>query len=170
MPNILAYIFASAYSGVGSVYSTTAATCMVNGKLVECPKWLGNGFLPTIILYLLIFAVYVLMFASMWVIFKKAGKPGWAAIIPIYNSIVMIEIAKKPTWWILLYFIPFVNIVISVIVLYNLALAFGKGGGFTIGLVLLPFIFYPILAWGKSTYSPPVQAPTPPVDPPQGTA
>ncbi|MEK7103832.1 MAG: DUF5684 domain-containing protein [Patescibacteria group bacterium] len=169
MPNILAYIFASAFSGVGSAYSTTAATCMVNGKLVECPKWLGNGLLPSAIVYLVAVAVGILMLISMWVIFKKAGKPGWAAIIPIYNSIVMIEIAKKPTWWILLYFIPFVNIVISVIVLYNLALNFKKGGGFTVGLVFLPFIFYPILAFGKSAYTPAVQVPAPPATPPQAT-
>jgi hypothetical protein len=111
----------------------------------------------------------ILMIISMWVIFKKAGKPGWAAIVPIYSTIVILQIAKKPIWWIILYFIPFVNIVISIIVLYNLALAFGKGGGFTLGLVLLPFIFCPILAFGKSTYMQGIQTPDPPVTPPQAT-
>ncbi|MBN1326558.1 MAG: signal peptidase I, partial [Candidatus Cloacimonetes bacterium] len=82
----------------------------------------------------------------------KAGKPGWGCIIPIYNVILQMEIAGRPGWWFLLMFIPGVNIVISIIVLLDIAKAFGKGTGFGIGLILLGFIFFPILAFGDAKY------------------
>lgn len=97
----------------------------------------------------------VLMIASLWVIFTKADKPGWAAIIPIYNTIVMLEIAGKPIWWVLLFFIPFVNIVIAILALVALAERFGKGAGYAIGLIFLPFIFFPMLAFGSARYRAP---------------
>jgi len=102
-----------------------------------------------IIIYLII---GILMLISMWKIYAKAGKPGWAAIIPIYNIIVLLEIVDKPLWWIILMFIPFVNIVISIIVTVELAKKFGQSVGFAIGMILLSIIFYPILAFGSSTY------------------
>jgi len=102
-----------------------------------------------IVIYL---AIIVLMIASMWTIFSKAGKPGWAAIVPIYNLIVLLEIVGKPWWWLFLMLIPIVNIVILIIVIHQLSLSFGKGGGFTAGLILLGFIFYPILAFGDAKY------------------
>ncbi len=89
-------------------------------------------------------AVILLMLISMWKVFTKAGKPGWAVIIPIYNIIVMIQIACKPLWWIIIY--PFV--------VFPLAGRFGKGFGFGLGLLILPFIFWPILAFGDSKYTP----------------
>ena len=97
-------------------------------------------------------ALLVLLFAGMWRVFQKAGKPGWAAIIPIYNIIVLLEITGKPLWWIVLYFIPFVNLVVVVLVSIELAKRFGKGVAFAIGLVFLPFIFYPILGFGDARY------------------
>ena len=102
-----------------------------------------------IVIYL---AIIVLMIASMWTIFSKAEKPGWAAIVPIYNLIVLLEIVGKPWWWLLLMLIPIVNIVILIIVYHNLSLSFGKGGGFTVGLILLGIIFLPILAFGDAKY------------------
>ena len=92
----------------------------------------------------------------MWRVFTKAGQPGWASIIPIYNGIVLLQIAGKPVWWILLYFIPFVNIVIACIVMHNISKNFGHDIGFTLGLIFLGGIFFPILAWGDSQYQPPV--------------
>ena len=97
-------------------------------------------------------AIIILMIASMWKIFTKAGKPGWAAIIPIYNIIVLLEIIDKPLWWIILMFIPFVNIVMSIIVTVELAKKFGQGAGFAVGLILLAPIFYPILGFGSARY------------------
>jgi uncharacterized membrane protein YhaH (DUF805 family) len=99
-------------------------------------------------------AVIVLVIAAMWKVFTKAGKPGWAAIIPIYNLIVLLEIAGKPAWWVILLLIPFVNLVVFIMVAINVAKNFGKGTGFGIGLLLLAPVFYPILAWGDAQYNP----------------
>ncbi|MFO1006502.1 MAG: DUF5684 domain-containing protein [Planctomycetaceae bacterium] len=98
------------------------------------------------------FAILLLMIVSLWKVFEKAGKPGWAAIIPIYNIIVMLQIVGKPVWWVLLLFIPFVGIVVSIMMVLELAKKFGKGGGFALGLILLPIVFYPILAFGDAKY------------------
>jgi hypothetical protein len=97
-------------------------------------------------------AIIILMIAAMWKIFTKAGKPGWAAIIPIYNMIVLLEIVGKPIWWFILMFIPVVNIVILIIVNLELAKKFGQSVGFAIGLILLAPIFYPILGFGSARY------------------
>lgn len=100
-------------------------------------------------------AIIVLMIASLWKIFSKAGKPGWACIVPIYNIIVMLEIVEKPAWWIILYLIPFVNITVAIIINIELAKVFGKDTGFAIGMIILPFIFFPMLAFGNSQYTKP---------------
>ncbi len=100
-------------------------------------------------------AVVVLMLASMWKIFTKAGKPGWAAIVPIYNIIVLLEVVGRPIWWFVLMLIPFVNIVVWIIVLHDLSKVFGKGVGMTLLNIFLPFIGYPMLAWGAVTYTKP---------------
>lgn len=94
----------------------------------------------------------VLMLIGMWKVFVKAGKPGWACIIPIYNIIVLLEIVGKPIWWIVLLLIPLVNIVVAIIVCIALAERFGKGAGYGIGLAILPFIFYPMLGFGDAQY------------------
>ena len=90
-------------------------------------------------------AVVVLMLVAQWKIFVKAGEPGWACIVPVYNLIVLVKIASKPDWWVILFFVPFVNIVIGILVAVNLARNFGQSDGFAIGLILLPVIFYPVL-------------------------
>lgn len=97
-------------------------------------------------------AIILFMIVSMWKIFVKAGKPGWACLIPFYNAFVMLEIAGKPGWWFILLFIPIVNLVIWILALAGLAQNFGKGGGFVVGLIFLPIIFYPILGFGSATY------------------
>lgn len=99
--------------------------------------------------WVLSMALSVLMIISLWKIFKKAGKPGWASIIPIYNIYIMCEIAEKEWWYVLLSCVPFANIY-AMIVLYNgMAKRFGKSGGFVVGMILLPVIFFPMLAFGK---------------------
>jgi len=97
-------------------------------------------------------AVLVVIIASMWKIYTKAGKPVWAAIIPIYNIIVLLEIVGKPAWWIILFLIPFVNLVIAIIVIHRLSLSFGQGVGMTILLLLLGIVGYPMLAFGSAKY------------------
>ena len=94
----------------------------------------------------------VLIFVSLWKIFEKAGKPGWAAIVPIYNIIVLLEIVNKPVWWIVLMLVPLVNIVVAVLVYIELAKCFGKSAGFGIGMVFLGFIFLPMLAFSDAKY------------------
>jgi Family of unknown function (DUF5684) len=104
---------------------------------------------------LIYLAVLVLMVVSLWVIFTKAGQPGWAAIIPIYNVVVLLQIVGRPIWWIVLLFIPLVGAVIGILLAVDLAKSFGKGAGFGIGLVLLGFIFAPMLAFGDARYQGP---------------
>jgi len=96
--------------------------------------------------------VGIVMIAALWKIFAKAGQPGWAAIIPIYNTVVLLQIVGRPIWWIVLLFIPLINLVIWIILALDLAKAFGQGAGFGVGLILLPFIFYLILGFGSATY------------------
>lgn len=103
-------------------------------------------------------AVTVLMLAAAWRVYTKAGRPGWAALIPIYNTYVLLKMAGRPGWWLLLYFIPLVNFVVSLIVLYDIAKAFGKDVGFMLLLLFLPFIGWPLLAWGSATYKQPTHA------------
>lgn len=102
-----------------------------------------------IIIYL---AVIVLAIAGMWKTFEKAGKPGWAAIIPIYNVYIMIEIVGKPTIWLLWCLLPCVNLIFYIWLKNLISKSFGKDEGFTVGLVLLGFIFWPILGFGSAKY------------------
>ena len=110
------------------------------------------------------FAFIVILVACWWVIFKKAGKPGWAAIVPIYNFLVLLQIVGRPWWWILLFLlslIPLVGMLISLvlqlIINHDLAKSFGKGWGYAIGLTV-PFVNFavlPMFAFGDATYKGP---------------
>ncbi len=97
-------------------------------------------------------AVMVLVIAGMWKVFAKAGKPGWACLSPSYKLIVLLEIAGKELWWIILFFIPVVNFVILILVSIAVAEKFGKGAGFGLGLAFLPMIFFPVLGFGDAQY------------------
>jgi hypothetical protein len=97
-------------------------------------------------------AILVSVIAGMWMTFTKAGEPGWGVLIPIYNVYLMTQIAKRPGWWVLLMFIPFVNLIIQIIVAIGIAENFGKSAAFGIGLMFLPFIFYPIIGFGDAVY------------------
>jgi hypothetical protein len=108
----------------------------------------GFGIVGTLVFL----ALFVVMIASVWKVFTKAGEPGWAAIVPIYNFIVMLKVAGKPLWWIVLFLIPFANIIALILVTIALAKNFGKGVGFAIGLIVLGFIFFPILGFGDAKY------------------
>lgn len=112
----------------------------------------GSGNAMLMVFMLIYVAFVVLIIASWWTLFTKAGEPGWAAIVPIYNVIVMLKIAGKPLWWIILFFIPLVNLIVLIVLFMDLAKAFGKGSLFGIGLLLLGPICLPILAFGDSKY------------------
>ncbi len=101
-------------------------------------------------------ALVVLFFVGLWKVFLKAGKPGWAAIVPFYNLYVMLELVGRPWWWLLLMlFIPPVGFVLYIIVCVDLAKTFGRGTGFGVGLALLGFIFFPLLGFSDATYGGP---------------
>jgi Family of unknown function (DUF5684) len=110
----------------------------------------GAGFF--VIIYI---AVVVLEIAALWQVFVKGGRPGWAAIIPFYNYYVLLKVVGRPGWWLILYFIPIVNIVVWIIVSIDLAKSFAKSTGFAVGLIFLPFIFIPILGFGPAQYAGP---------------
>lgn len=101
-------------------------------------------------LFMIMLIPLLLILISNWIIFTKAGKPGWASIIPIYNNIVQLEIVGKPWWWLFLLCIPFVNLVLAIMLLNLLSKSFGQGVGFTLGLIFLGFIFFPIMAFSSS--------------------
>ena len=105
---------------------------------------LGIGFIA-IMLFIVVF-----MIVSMWKIYEKAGQPGWASIVPIYNIIIYIKIIKKPMWWIIMFLIPVVNYVFLIWSVNLLSKRFGKDVGFTIGLLLLGFVFYPKTCYPKT--------------------
>src|SRR6478735_258551 len=108
-----------------------------------------------IIWIILCLAVAVISIAGTWKAFEKAGQPGWACLIPVYNYYIMLKIGGKPGWWLLLFLIPLVNVVFAVWTVNMVSKSFGKDEGFTVGLVLLGFIFWPILGFGDAQYQGP---------------
>ena len=107
---------------------------------------------------LLMIAVGAAMIAAMWKVFVKAGQPGWAAIVPIYNVVTLLKITGKPLWWIAMFCVPFANFVVIILILLSLAKSFGKSTGFGLGLVFLGVVFFPILGFGDARYQVPAQA------------
>ncbi|MGH2591796.1 MAG: DUF5684 domain-containing protein [Actinomycetota bacterium] len=119
----------------------------------------------TAVLIVVWLVVAVFLFASLWKVFTKAGQPGWASLIPIYNIIVLLKIVGRPVWWILLLLVPIANIIVLFVVYIDLAKSFGKSAGFGVGIALLGIIFLPILAWGSATYRGPAAAQAAPAHP-----
>ena len=101
---------------------------------------------------LIMMVAMIVVIAGVWKTFSTAGKPGWACLIPIYNLVVMLQIGGRPIWWLILMFVPFVNLIIALMIGIDIAKAFGKGAGFGLGLTFLGFIFYPILGFGSAEY------------------
>ncbi len=115
----------------------------------------SQGQAPGPLFWIFWLAFMILMIAACWKIFAKAGQPGWAAIIPIYNWYILCKIVGRPGWWVILLLIPFVNFIVGIILCIDLAKSFGKGMGFAIGLILLGVIFFPILGFGSAQYQGP---------------
>ncbi len=123
-------------------------------QLLGVFKGMGAGML---IVWL---AIMVFMIVSWWIVFKKAGQPGWAILIPIFNFLVILRVAGKPWWWvfsILLAIIPIAGpilfLVVWVLISNGISKNFGRGTGFTVGLVLLSVVFVPILAFSEDKWS-----------------
>jgi hypothetical protein len=112
-------------------------------------------FVVSLILFIFSMLICVAVcIAGMCGAFSKAGRPGWAAIAPIYNTIVFLDIAGKPWWWLFLLMLPLVGVVFAVISTIAFADRFGRGVGFAIGLMFLPPIFLPLLGFGDNEYRP----------------
>lgn len=145
----------SSYSGMSSYPATTSSSDVMTllGAML-------GGFLGIIIAIGI--AIFVLKIVANWKLFTKAGEKGWKAIIPFYNTAILYKISGMSPWLVLLYlgmFIPVINVFVCiafvVLNLYqpiNLAKGFKKSTGFTVGMILLPFIFNLILGLGKSEY------------------
>ena len=103
-------------------------------------------------LIILLFAATILVIIAEWRVFEKAGQPGWASIIPYFNFFIMLKIVNKPLWWIFWLFVPGANVVVGIWVTNLLAKSFGKNEGFTLGLIIFPFIFYPVLGFGNASF------------------
>ncbi|WP_426997881.1 DUF5684 domain-containing protein [Pseudarthrobacter sp. N5] len=119
-------------------YGPTSSAAALNGL-----------FLLLVIEVIVIFGVSGLLYMG---IFRKAGQPAWAAFIPVYNNLKILEIAGRPWYWLLLMLIPFAGIYFAIVALHDLSKSFGKGAGYTVGLVLLPIVFVPMLSYGASRY------------------
>lgn len=168
------------YSSSPLIAAVSEAVCKFNGRYMPCSEALG--FLGPIIVALTPFFMAFVFFAfvalvvhivSWWKVFEKAGRPGWTAIVPIYSTIVMLQIVGMSPWLVLLMFIPGVGsiafFVVKIFANINLAKAFGKSEGFVVGLIFLPIVFVPILAFDNSRYfgiAPVVPGSVPPNPPP----
>lgn len=111
---------------------------------------LAGIFTGTFITIMVIIAVIEII--GIWKIFTKAGKPGWASLIPIYREILLLEIVGKPWWWIFLLIFPCTSLIFAIWMINLLSKSFGQGVGFTLGLIFLGFIFYPLLGFGDYQY------------------
>lgn len=117
------------------------------------------GVIIGLILLILLLYIFMMTFSSLFnlicmvFIFRKANKEGWEAIVPVYNTVVLIELSGLPMWYLALYFIPFANIYASIAVDIEVAKKFNKSVCFGIGLAFLTPIFLGILAFDKSKYN-----------------
>ena len=105
-----------------------------------------------ILLILFYIGIIVFFLACLWKIVAKAGEPGWSGIIPIYNMMVLAKIGQKPIWWGALVLIPIAGIVFQIWIWNRVVKRFGYSEGFTVGVILLPIIFIPILAFSNAQY------------------
>ncbi len=105
-----------------------------------------------VIYSLIVLAIAVFVLIGEVKVFMKAGKPGWAVIVPFYNMYCLCDIAFGNGWLFLLYFVPCANVVLAVILQFKLAAAFGRDIGFGFGLLFLTPIFMMILGFGSAEY------------------
>ena len=140
---------------MNSLIEVTQTVLFTPARLLAQVEYSTQGEPPSPVSIIFGLLVALLLIVAMWKVFTKAGQPGWASIIPIYNLYIWCKIVGRPWWWILLMLIPFVNFIVCIILCIDLAKSFGKGVGFGIGLALLGIIFFPILGFGSAQYQGP---------------
>lgn len=122
----------------------------------DTPPSEGGGIIAALFggaFFLVFLLIFVIVAAGMWKMFEKAGEPGWAALVPIYNLVVLVKIAGKEAWWVVLMLLPCVNFVAAVMICIDIARKFGKDTLYGVGLAFLPFIFFPMLGFGAAQYN-----------------
>jgi hypothetical protein len=124
----------------------------LEGALVPLQNGGGGGGAAALLIFVVPLLIAAVVIAGMWKAFSKAGEPGWAAIIPIYNIYVIVKISDNPWWWLILFFIPILNLVALFKINIDVAKEFGQGLGFGLGLAILPIIFWPLLGFGDYQY------------------
>ena len=152
---------------MNSLIEVTQTVLFTPARLLAQVEYNTQGEPPSPVSMIFGLLVALLIIVAMWKVFTKAGQPGWASIIPIYNLDIWCKIVGRPWWWILLMLIPFVNFIIAIILCIDLAKSFGKGVGFGLGLALLGFIFWPILGFGSAQYQGPAAGSPAPRSAPQ---
>jgi hypothetical protein len=105
-----------------------------------------SSILPILIIY---GAIGILTIASLWKLFTIANEPGWAVLVPIYSTLVMLKIGGKPWHWFLLMCIPLVGLYWAIAGLNAFVKSFGYSSGYTVGVMFLPMIFLPMKAISK---------------------
>jgi Family of unknown function (DUF5684) len=140
---------------MNSLIEVTQTVLFTPARLLAQVEYSTQGEAPSPVSMIFALLIALLIIVAMWKVFTKAGQPGWASIIPIYNLYIWCKIVGRPWWWILLMLIPFVNFIVAIILSIDLAKSFGKGVGFGLGLALLGFIFWPILGFGSAQYQGP---------------
>ena len=111
-----------------------------------------TGLMSLAVIWVIALLLMALMIVAMWILFKKAGKPGWAAVVPFYDQYTLYEITWGNGWRFLMLLIPIYNIILMILTYIRLAKAFGKEEGYAVGLIFLPHVFVPMLAFGSAAY------------------
>jgi hypothetical protein len=128
----------------------------VLSQVEESSSGLGAGAVIAIVAVSLV--VVVLQVAGFWKTLEKGGETGAMSLlllVPCLSPVAYLPFTRltgREWWWVLLMYIPIVNLVVLIILSIDIAKAYGKGAGFGVGLWLLPFIFYPILGFGSARY------------------
>ena len=138
----------SLYSDYGSYGTSAYDSAAMAGVMGAMGAVLG-------VVMIISLVIGILTIVGYWQMFKKAGYKGWEAIVPFYNIYIMLQMVARPTWWILLFFVPMANTIFGVILMYDLAKAFGGGVGTTLGMLFLGPIFPMILGFGSAKYTKP---------------
>jgi Family of unknown function (DUF5684) len=140
---------------MNALIAVTQTVLFTPARLLGQVEYSTQGEAPSPFTTIITLLIALVVIVAMWKVFTKAGQPGWACIIPIYNIYVWCKIVGRPGWWVILIFIPFVNFIILIILSIDMAKSFGKGVGFGLGLAFLGFIFWPILGFGSAQYQGP---------------